>query len=241
MYAHATTTNWMQGWVAHFYRKANDMGYTWAKPAADNWLKKHLLPQILDPAHGHPHLVAAEAEPVRYGSNSSCNGNFSGKNFMDNWGQVIQGFSATALGYRDFSYATVSGDAGYDNYALAAASLLPGLTATAADGRTILDGTAAWLWMKANVTNARYTRVIPRLGIVPRVDIPSTGPITAPVTNPCDLDGDRTVNTLDLDAVKGQVLRSECSSGDVNRDGACNVVDMQLVLNAMAGRGCTTN
>jgi hypothetical protein len=62
---------------------------------------------------------------------------------------------------------------------------------------------------------------------------------TAP--NPCDINGDGTVNTLDVQAAISQVLGTTvCGTADLLHTGQCSVVGVQRVINAALGGACVT-
>lgn len=60
-------------------------------------------------------------------------------------------------------------------------------------------------------------------------------------TNACDLNGDHTVNVLDVQLAIRQALGVDtCKTGDINGDGVCNAIDVQRVIAASLGLGCNT-
>ena len=67
-----------------------------------------------------------------------------------------------------------------------------------------------------------------------------------PVQSKCDLNGDGVVDLKDVQIVLTQALASgptggistSCTSGDLNKDGACTVTDLQIELNAQNGGAC---
>jgi len=57
-------------------------------------------------------------------------------------------------------------------------------------------------------------------------------------TTRCDMNGDGTTNTLDLQAVINEILSAGNSATyDINHDGAVNVLDLQLLGNVILGVG----
>lgn len=64
---------------------------------------------------------------------------------------------------------------------------------------------------------------------------------TTPPPNPCDLNNDGVVSSLDVTIAENQALGSaSCSSADLMGTGTCTVVDVQRVINASMGQTCRT-
>jgi len=58
------------------------------------------------------------------------------------------------------------------------------------------------------------------------------------VFNKCDANGDGAIDNKDYDEVINQILaRVPCATGDINGDGNCDVIDLQVVKNSMLGAG----
>jgi hypothetical protein len=56
---------------------------------------------------------------------------------------------------------------------------------------------------------------------------------------PCDLNGDSSVNVVDVQLSINQALGiSACGAADVTQDGNCNVIDVQRLVNAALGLSC---
>jgi hypothetical protein len=56
---------------------------------------------------------------------------------------------------------------------------------------------------------------------------------------PCDLNGDSSVNVVDVQLSINQALGiAACGAADVTQDGTCNVIDVQRLVNAALGLGC---
>jgi hypothetical protein len=195
---YATTTQWMSTWPSFFMERSNDLGFTFAKPAGDQWLKKHMLHVISDPAMPNHFIFGIEAEKVRNGVQSTCNaGSIWATQMVQTWADVFAGYSdsSTATGsnaqtvtsvadYLNESgspFHTRSGDAGYDLYYLAAAAYLPGLTDQSQDGTQTLSGDTAYTWLYANVPNKSLWSAIPRMSVVPRA-ITTVSPIAPFIT-----------------------------------------------------------
>jgi hypothetical protein len=74
--------------------------------------------------------------------------------------------------------------------------------------------------------------------------VPSSIPVgtTPSPMSPCDLTSDRLTNNSDTAIAVSQILsQTACTTADINRDGKCNVVDLQRIVNASLGQGCNTN
>jgi hypothetical protein len=57
--------------------------------------------------------------------------------------------------------------------------------------------------------------------------------------SPCDLNGDGTVNIVDVQIAINQVAGlTPCGSADLDRNGLCNIVDLQRLINAALGQTC---
>ena len=55
----------------------------------------------------------------------------------------------------------------------------------------------------------------------------------------CDLNGDGSLNVLDVQLCVNQALGvKSCTTGDINGDGSCNVLDVQKVVNGALGGTC---
>jgi hypothetical protein len=68
---------------------------------------------------------------------------------------------------------------------------------------------------------------------------PPPPPTPQPTASKCDLNGDGSVNALDIQYAVNQTLGiSPCTTADVNLDGQCTVLDVQLVTNDFLGHGC---
>ena len=67
----------------------------------------------------------------------------------------------------------------------------------------------------------------------------TTPPPPPPTGTSCDLNGDGSVNVLDVQRCVNQALGvASCTNGDVNSDGSCNVLDVQKVVNGALGGTC---
>jgi hypothetical protein len=66
-------------------------------------------------------------------------------------------------------------------------------------------------------------------------------PVFPGTPSPCDVTPDGVVNASDVTAATAQVLgTASCTTADVQRNGVCNIVDLQRIINASQGHGCNT-
>lgn len=56
--------------------------------------------------------------------------------------------------------------------------------------------------------------------------------------SPCDVNKDGTVNTTDVSQEESAVLGTASCQTDLDGDGACNIVDLQRIINASQGQTC---
>lgn len=64
---------------------------------------------------------------------------------------------------------------------------------------------------------------------------------STPVISPCDLNSDGSVNSTDVNISVSQALgQTACTTADLQKNGICNIVDVQRVVNASLGLGCVT-
>lgn len=62
-----------------------------------------------------------------------------------------------------------------------------------------------------------------------------------PTLSPCDLNGDSSTSVIDVQLCSNQSIGSTgCTNGDIDRNGVCNVVDTQRVVNAALGGACVS-
>ncbi|HUQ94543.1 MAG TPA: hypothetical protein VM120_22875, partial [Bryobacteraceae bacterium] len=218
-----------QPWTLNFNgavrRQVADMGYGFALPSANLWLKKHLLHAISDTAY-NPYLVAMYYEGAWSGNQAGCSGpQPEGAPFMQTWAAMKDSYNSTAQGLASFSYSTTQAEWAYHLIALSAASFLPGLT----DGA--LSGTTAYNWMKATVPDQILTTLVPRLRIVPR------SYAAAPDASRCDLNRDSRIDVSDLQILINSTLGSACAA-DLNLDSRCDILDIQIEINSIISGIC---
>ena len=93
-----------------------------------------------------------------------------------------------------------------------------------------------------SISNSAY----PQTMLVDYVKVTQNGTVTlfddftgtAP-TPTCDLNGDGTVNAVDVQLAVNQALGVvACTTADVDQDGKCTVVDVQRIVNASLGQAC---
>ncbi len=61
----------------------------------------------------------------------------------------------------------------------------------------------------------------------------------APPPSPCDLDGDGSISGADVNAAINQVLNPQtCGTADLDKNGRCDVIDVQRVVNAVVTGVC---
>ena len=54
----------------------------------------------------------------------------------------------------------------------------------------------------------------------------------------CDVNQDGVVDVLDLQLVVDAMFGQQSSTSDINGDGQVNIIDLQMVFNAATGQGC---
>jgi hypothetical protein len=70
-------------------------------------------------------------------------------------------------------------------------------------------------------------------------EVPGLAPAAVSPTA-CDVNGDLSVNVVDVQLEVNQALGAEPCVSDINGDGLCNVVDVQRVVNAALGGACVS-
>lgn len=113
---------------------------------------------------------------------------------------------------------------------------------------TIADGVIATISLPLSITAVPGTTPL-GLTTASAADITGTGitvasPANATITIaalPCDLDATGTVTQLDVTAARNQALGAvACTTGDLNGDKVCNVIDIQRFQIAASGGACRT-
>src|ERR1039457_3148738 len=90
-----------------------------------------------------------------------------------------------------------------------------------------LKASDAYKWLTLNLPDTSSFED-PKWLFLPRTGAPS-----------CDLNGDGTVNVVDVLLAIGQALGlAPCGNGDVDQSGSCTIVDVQRVLTAALGGVC---
>ncbi len=73
----------------------------------------------------------------------------------------------------------------------------------------------------------------------PDIGALTLGGSTSAVKSACDLNQDGVINSLDVSLAAQQAVgATPCTTGDINKDGVCTVVDLQRVVNASLGQAC---
>jgi hypothetical protein len=63
---------------------------------------------------------------------------------------------------------------------------------------------------------------------------------TVDADTPCNVNGDVAVDAADVQTVINQALGSTMPFNDLNQDGVISIVDVQIVIDAFFGMGCST-
>jgi hypothetical protein len=64
-------------------------------------------------------------------------------------------------------------------------------------------------------------------------------PATTSSSSRCDVNRDNAININDVQVCVNQAIQSvSCTTGDINSDGNCTVIDVQRVVNAILGNSC---
>jgi hypothetical protein len=96
-----------------------------------------------------------------------------------------------------------------------------------------LDGNAAWNFMVGAVRYQNLLNDNPKWALIPR-SAPASTPASA-----CDLNGDGLVNVLDVALGLNQIIGSvPCGTADLDRNGRCDILDLQRVVNAAITGTC---
>jgi hypothetical protein len=109
----------------------------------------------------------------------------------------------------------------------------PALGSAQAISIAVLDGkpVAAWGEVNAGSTRQLFTK---------QWNGSDWALLTGSAANaPCDVNQDGVISTLDIDAAKQQALGSvPCNTADLQKNGTCNVIGVQRVINAVLGGEC---
>ncbi len=95
------------------------------------------------------------------------------------------------------------------------------------------------------VLSAGSTWIDPHTPLSIRVQSANTSGMTVVVTinggaSPCDINGDGAVNVVDVQSAVNRALGLlACGNGDIDRNGTCNVVDLQRIVIAVVSGTCT--
>jgi hypothetical protein len=191
--------------------RMKELGYATDKLVS--YLGKHYTTAVSHPDF-NPFLLANGRIPSTRASDGE---------YIDNWADLKKGF--TAEWQTRTAFPRINCNGGYDYLAMAGISYLTGEP----------GGKTAWSFMKSNLYDVSpCIKANPQFAILPReaADAPDQASL-------CDVNGDRKVDNADIEFVKAQYHgKTSCGHGDVDKNGVCNVVDVQIVSNAVRGAGC---
>ena len=99
-------------------------------------------------------------------------------------------------------------------------------------------GGAAWAWVQDKILTDSTLHSNPKWALMPQASSPTPPP---PPSSACDLNMDTRVDEPDVNIGINQVLgTSPCTNGDLDNNGRCDAIDLQRVINAVLGSGCTS-
>jgi hypothetical protein len=208
----AGTSPWMENFLAYSLNRVYELGF----PSAPlrSWLALSLTGMVNNPGAISPYSIGTYRVPTA----SKASGTW-----YESWADVAGGYVTGYDPQPDFDSYLTDAEHGYSYIAQAA------LASFAADP----GGSAAWAWIAPKTANQAILNDNPKWAIVPRQN-PAT-----PSTNPCDVNGDGLVNALDYTATMNQLLSPFlCSTGDVNKSGFCDALDLQIVTAAITSGTC---
>jgi hypothetical protein len=181
-----------------------------------------IVHEAADPAY-NPYLAGAYHAPAAT-QDGICNG---ATPWIQTWGDMSAAWLPSAVSAAQSTWNTEKGDGnfGYPNIARAAGSYATDVT----DGG--ISGSTAWTWLYANANDTTALETDPQWAFLPRSSGSRFGA--------CDLNGDSSLSVLDVVIGTSQVLGTQpCSTADLNHDGQCNVVDIQILVNAVLQQSC---
>lgn len=183
-----------------------------------------IIHEAADPAY-NPYLSGSYHAPAAQ-QDGVCN---SSTSWVQKWADMYAAWTPAGISGAAAYFTSTAGDAdfGYANIARAAGSYGTDVT----DGE--ISGQAAWTWLYANANNRVALASNPKWALLPRNFVPSAG------FGPCDLNGDGLLNSADVTIVLNQALGIQaCSTGDLNRDGQCNVLDVEIEIESVLQQVC---
>ena len=193
------------------------------------YVAQHIIMQILDPAY-NPYLIANYTYPLL----SSA----AGKPYFSTWQSVLGAFlpsflsSQTVNKFPSDIASPGDPDFGYVAIAWAAASYLPGYS------KGSLSGQAAWNWVNSTIPTSNASQLPGNMSLNPKwALVPRNASIIARA-GACDVNGDGIVDAGDVQAALNQALGACTTFGDINHDGACNVLDVQIAIYSTQGHSC---
>lgn len=125
----------------------------------------------------------------------------------------------------------------------------------AVDGKTtctesnLVPTRPMFLIINIAANNSARPSGLPQTNAVDYVKVTQNGVVTffddftggSGVTSSCDLNGDSTVDTQDVNLAINQAIgASSCGTADLDQNGTCDAVDVQRVINAALGQSCRT-
>lgn len=222
---------WMDNLQHMTFGYSEDLGFTNIH-AIRAYLAQNLLGQILDSGYAingagwlaDAYRMGTVQNPS--GSASGCPASQSANTYFLDWTSSKNSQLSSILstyGPSQWSSSASAPEFGYANIVRAAGSYMTTFTGT-------YNGSTAWNWILANTNNTAALATNPRWALLPRA---------SSVTSRCDLNHDGQLTSADVDIAVQQVLHpSTCGTADFNHDSVCNVIDVQLLTNAVAAKSC---
>ena len=193
------------------------------------FVAQHIIMQILDPAY-NPYLIANYTYPLL----SSA----AGKPYFSTWQSELGAFlpnflsSQTVNKFPSDIASPSDPDFGYVAIAWAAASYLPGYS------KGSLSGQAAWNWVNTTIPTSNASQLPGNMSLNPKWALLPRNASTIARAGACDVNGDGVVDAGDVQAALNQALGACTTFGDINHDGSCNVLDVQIAIYSSQGHSC---
>lgn len=224
----------MTGYVGTAIGHAIELGFTEAGP----WLKglmTFLAGQLDDPNY-NVWLAGAYHTPYTSRLKGTCVAAQPFDPYFTDWGSVKNAYVLVAPGNTGNGSANaqilwgqriLDPEGGFPNIVRAGASFMPQFGPTIGGYSTA----SAWSFMYTNANNP-VMNDNPKWALLPRTASPV-------FRSKCDLNGDGLTSAADVALAISQALNpSQCTTADLNGDSVCNVLDVQILQNAVSGRGC---
>jgi hypothetical protein len=164
--------------------------------------------------------------------------------YYTSFSQTVAANTATIPGVQSYMASQVQGDAQYAYAYIARAAASYTYEFTTPAGNT---GSSAWNWIysQANVTSANSPAPNdglsqdPKWSLLPRSIAASTTISGPPSASRCDLNGDGQLTAADVDLAVAQVNNpGTCKTADLDQNSTCNIVDVQMLINAVNSQSC---